>query len=360
MDVSTASSITQRSIEWFWKGWLAKGKLSLWDGDPGVGKSLATTSIAAILTNGGTLPGGSEVEPMNVLLCNLEDGSDDTTVPRLASAGANLNRVFVFNEAYDKDDNPMLLQLPRDIDLLESKIVEHDISMVFLDPIATMVDGDLLKDQDAKKCLTPIASVADRTGVAIVGVRHYTKGLSTKAINKGGGSLGVIGVARLGANFECHPDDWELPDSEKRIVMALSKANISGHIPSLVFKKVATGPMLEKVKVEWLGTCDLDANALARASANAGKEENPRADAATSFIRELLEDGPVSANEAIEAIENEGVTKHYRDKAKENLKIKSHKASDHQWYWVLPLDSPLFDRDNPTVLKDVAVDETGW
>ncbi len=118
MDVSTASSITQRGIEWFWKGWLAKGKLSLWDGDPGVGKSLATTSIASILTNGGTLPGGSEVEPMNVLLCNLEDGSDDTIVPRLASAGANLNRVFVFNEAYDKDDNPMLLQFPRDIDLL--------------------------------------------------------------------------------------------------------------------------------------------------------------------------------------------------------------------------------------------------
>ncbi len=360
MDVISASDIKQKEIQWYWKGWLAKGKLSLWDGDPGVGKSLATTSIAATLTNGGTLPGGTEVEPMNVLLCNLEDGSDDTIVPRLVSAGANLNRVFIFNEAYDKDDNPMLLQFPRDVDLLEAKIIEHNISVVFLDPIATMVDGDLLKDQDAKKCLTPIANVADRTGVAIVGVRHYTKGLSTKAINKGGGSLGVIGVARLGANFEYHPDDWEQPDSERRIVMALSKTNISGHIPSLVFRKVTTGIMLDKVKVEWLGTCDLDANALARASANVGKEENPMLDAATSFIRDLLEDGPVSANEAKEAIENEGITKHYRDKAKANLKVKSIKASDHQWYWVLPLDEQLFDKDNPTVLKEVTVEESGW
>lgn len=321
LNIVRAIDVKPTKIKWRWEGWLAEGKFGLWDGDPGVGKSLITTSITATLTTGGTLPDGTTVAPMNVLICNLEDGISDTLVPRLITEGADLERVSFLDTLLDENDNPTPLYFPRDLDLLEATIVDNDIAVVFSDPIATMVEGDITKDQEAKKSLTPIAAIADRTGASIIGVRHFIKGQTTKAINKGGGSLGAVGVARTGVNFEYHPDDMHLSKGERRVVMAQSKTNISKDTPSLMFKKVTTGKLLDEVKIDWLGTCDLDADALARASADSGKKDAPGLVAAITFIENLLEDGPIAAEEANDAVEQKGITNYYRNEAKKKLLV---------------------------------------
>jgi hypothetical protein len=354
-----AANVEPTRIAWLWEGWLARGKFGLWDGNPGVGKSLATTAITSTLTQGGCLPGGTEVAPMNVLICNVEDGLDDTIVPRLTTEGADLSRVHLLRETYDEHDNPTLLQFPRDLDLLEAEIIKNDVSVVFLDPIATMLEGDITRDQEAKKCLTPLAGVADRTGVAMIGIRHFVKGATDKGINKGGGSLGAIGVARMGANFEYHPDDVNLTPDERRIVMAQSKTNISRHIPSLVFKKVTTGLFRDEVRVEWLGTCNFDADALARASANAGKMEKPELINATQMIKDILSAGPVPSVEVHDLLDEADITRHYKNEAKKLLKVQVVKASDGKWFWVLHQHFGRFDKENPTVLKEEAVQSAG-
>jgi hypothetical protein len=231
--------------------------------------------------------------------------------------------------------------------------------VVFLDPIATMLEGDITRDQEAKKCLTPLAGVADRTGVAMIGIRHFVKGATDKGINKGGGSLGAIGVARMGANFEYHPDDVNLTPDERRIVMAQSKTNISRHIPSLVFKKVTTGLFRDEVRVEWLGTCNFDADALARASANAGKMEKPELINATQMIKDILSAGPVPSVEVHDLLDEADITRHYKNEAKKLLKVQVVKASDGKWFWVLHQHFGRFDKENPTVLKEEAVQSAG-
>ncbi len=56
--------------------------------------------------------------------------------------------------------------------------------------------GGANKDQDARKALAPIRDMAERTGTAVIAVRHLNKSVGLKAIQRGGGNMALIGVAR--------------------------------------------------------------------------------------------------------------------------------------------------------------------
>jgi hypothetical protein len=50
--VTNMDTVTAEPMAWLWWPYLALGKLALLDGDPGVGKSLLTTQLAASLSRG--------------------------------------------------------------------------------------------------------------------------------------------------------------------------------------------------------------------------------------------------------------------------------------------------------------------
>src|SRR3954453_13375315 len=92
------SDVAVRLIQWLWPGRLALGKLALLEGDPGLGKSLLTLDLCARLSRGRPMPDGTGgLEPGNSLVLNAEDGVDDTVRARLATLGADLERVFVLS-----------------------------------------------------------------------------------------------------------------------------------------------------------------------------------------------------------------------------------------------------------------------
>src|SRR5437588_9751518 len=91
-----ASGISQASVSWLWPGWLPRGKLTLFEGDPGLGKSLVTLDLCARLSTGRPFPDGSTgLGPANSIVLNGEDGVEDTIRPRLQALEADLERVFV-------------------------------------------------------------------------------------------------------------------------------------------------------------------------------------------------------------------------------------------------------------------------
>ena len=51
-----ASSVTLKPIGWIWSQRIARGKLTMLAGNPGLGKSQLTTSLAAIVSIGGQWP----------------------------------------------------------------------------------------------------------------------------------------------------------------------------------------------------------------------------------------------------------------------------------------------------------------
>jgi len=56
------SEVVPERVRWLWKGRIALGKLNLVDGDPGTGKSAATTDLAARVSVGKPWPDGAGCE----------------------------------------------------------------------------------------------------------------------------------------------------------------------------------------------------------------------------------------------------------------------------------------------------------
>jgi putative DNA primase/helicase len=87
--------------------------------------------------------------------------------------------------------------------------------------------------------------MAERTGTAVLLVRHFNKSNGTSPLYRGAGSIGLIGAVRSGLLVAVDPSD---PD---RRVLAQSKTNLSSTPDSLSFRPVPRG---ESAAVEWLGS----------------------------------------------------------------------------------------------------------
>jgi len=111
------SQLVARPVEWLVPAWLPLAKLSILEGAPGLGKSLITLDLCARLSTGRPLPDGSPGrEPCNCIILCSEGGAEDTIVPRLQAAGADLDRVFVHPP--HADDLPEPLRLPSQVGAL--------------------------------------------------------------------------------------------------------------------------------------------------------------------------------------------------------------------------------------------------
>ena len=75
------------TVSWLWHPYIARGKLTILEGDPGFGKSWLTCALAAGVSHGRGLPGAEPFEPGNVLMLSAEDGLGDTLRPRLDAVG---------------------------------------------------------------------------------------------------------------------------------------------------------------------------------------------------------------------------------------------------------------------------------
>jgi hypothetical protein len=169
--------------------------------------------------------------------------------------------------------------------------------------------------------------MAERVGVSVIAVRHLNKSVGLKAIQRGGGNMGLIGVARAGAFFAEHPDD------EKLRVMAPHKSNLAEKPPSLSYR-IVTSTAHNTARIEWMGVTDHDANSLAAGSVS--PHEKTELEAAKEFLCDELKDGPVWAKQVYNDARDAGVTERTLRRAKDALRVKSEKIGTEGWSWSLP------------------------
>jgi hypothetical protein len=175
-----ANTITPRPVRWAWvhldQGRIPSGHLVVVGGREGTGKSQFTLWLAAQVTHG-TLPGELYGKPRRVIIVATEDSWKHTIVPRLIAAGADLGMVARADAVSETADN-VTLSLPSDTSLLEQAITEHDVALVILDPVLSVL-GDTINDhraKDVRTALEPLVAVADRTGCLMVAIAHFNKG----------------------------------------------------------------------------------------------------------------------------------------------------------------------------------------
>lgn len=88
------SEIEAKPVCWLWPGRIARGKLTIIAGNPGLGKSQITASLAAVVTTGGRWPVDRHPsKASDVIFLTAEDDVADTLRPRLEAAGADVRRV---------------------------------------------------------------------------------------------------------------------------------------------------------------------------------------------------------------------------------------------------------------------------
>jgi hypothetical protein len=328
------SEVVPERVRWLWEGRIALGKLNLVDGDPGTGKSAATTDLAARVSVGKPWPDGSECKAGGVVILSAEDGLADTIRPRFDAAGGDPSKAVAVSTAPAAEGNERQIAIPDDLHIIEAAIERVGAVLVVIDPLMAFLPGEVNshRDQDVRRALAPLARLAERTGAAIVVVRHLNKATSGNALYRGGGSIGIVGAARSGLLIAKHPED------DGRRVLASIKSNLAAPAPSLVF--YLSGTESGAVRVDWKGETPLDAAALL--SAPTDHEERSALSEAQEFLREVLAAGPVAAAEVRQEADSAGIAKRTLDRARQSLGVVSEREGEAgkrgggAWFWRLP------------------------
>ncbi|QEG35118.1 AAA family ATPase [Bythopirellula goksoeyrii] len=333
-EMTSMADIAPIEPEWFWTDYIPAGAITVLDGDPGLGKSQATIDITARCTRGDAMPPLSAPDltypPGCVLLTNCEDDPARVIRPRLDAAGARIDRVHLLREMDGFDGaEKRPVSLPGDLATIEVLIVEKKIILWVIDPWVAYLDGKLSmnNDSDVRRCLGQLAAMAERTGVAVLLVRHLNKKTGSHAIYRGGGSIGITGAARSVLMVGQDP-----ADSDSRI-LAPVKSNLGPEPPSLRF---SIESLEGTSRVVWGDSCDVKACDLLKQDGKpSGGSKQQQAE---SIINDILGNGPRGENEVLQACEDAGISKATYWRARQKLEVQSEKVGFNDG-WMLSLPS---------------------
>jgi hypothetical protein len=338
-------------LHWLWPAYIPRGKLTLLDGDPGLGKSLITIDLAARLSTGHPMPDGSGGGRVGrTLLLTAEDGAADTTLGRLAAAGADLSQVFVPDRK-----GAARFGLPRHLKALEQFVVREHLDLVAFDPVVAFLPPgvNLLNDQSVRTVLDELAAMAERTGAAVQMVRHLNKTTGQKALYRGGGSIGIIGAARAGLVVTGDPA------AGGARVLAATKENLCAMPPALGYRVVPADTGAPRI--EWTGPVGLTADeALRPPRAEAAETPPVGVIPAVEWLMEFLRAGPRPAVDVYEAAVAAGISERTLERAKGPAGVESRLVTDpatgrQRWKWRL-FETPSYLPPLPFE----EVEEEGW
>lgn len=333
-DLVRLSEVEPERVEWLWPARIPRGRMTILDGDPGLGKSALTIELAARISTGSRMPDGSIglTEPRGVVFLSAEDGLADTIRPRLDAAGANPDEVAALRYVRD-DEGRRRLPSVADIGDIEAAIYTMDAALLVVDPLVAYLGSGVNahRDQDVRAGLADLADLAERTGVAVLAVRHLNKGNAANPLYRGGGSIGLIAAARSGLLVARDPDE---PDDTDRRILASTKCNLARKPPALAFRVLASAN--GTLRIEWGGESGHDASTLLE---HTDSEERSAREDAADFLRVELAEDPQPVKELKERATGLGLSWRTVERAKRNLGVLAEKSGfNGPWIWRLPED----------------------
>jgi hypothetical protein len=338
---SSFADVEAKPINWLWPMRIARGKVNLIAGNPGLGKSQITASIAAVVTTGGYWPvDRGQAMIGNVIFLSAEDDPADTMRPRLEAAGTILRRVHFVKSVLagltsEGKEVHRAFCLKHDLDALARAIEEiGDVSAVVLDPItAYLGDTDSHRNAEVRALLAPLSELAAKSEAAVIGVSHLNKTAGTDALLRVMGSLAFVAAARTAHLIA---DDPEVRG--RRLFLPL-KNNLAADIGGLAFRIEATsietpnGP-IETSRVMWeQAPVTLSADEAIRPRS---PEDGSALGEACDWLRQLLEN-PTPAAEVCRQARGVGIRAKTLRRAAEKLGVRRQKTGmETGWTWSMP------------------------
>ncbi|NCB93787.1 MAG: AAA family ATPase [Clostridia bacterium] len=312
--ITLYSNVHSVPVRWLWYPFIAIGKITLIQGDPGDGKSTMMMHLIAELSNGGYTPDGKAVgAPRKVIYQCSEDGVEDTIKPRLEDSGANCDNVAFIDE--EKHSG-----LTLDDERIREAIKVFKPALVVIDPIQAYLesDSDLQIAVKARKLMRRLALWASTYNCAIVMIGHLNKKESSKGLYRSLGSIDVVAAARSVLQVERDEEDADV-----RIVRQI---------------KNSLAPSNGEVRFEirpqsgfrWISCNECDALKTDEQDAL----PNTKADKAAFCIKEMLKSTDMASKEIMERLSELGISKRTAEKVKKEMGVYSYRLGGN-WYWSL-------------------------
>ncbi|MCL2337749.1 MAG: AAA family ATPase [Firmicutes bacterium] len=324
------ADIEPESVQWLWRPYIPKGKITLLEGDPAAGKTFIALAIATAVSTGAPFPDSNTGRPWErrapgtVIYLTAEDGIGDTLRPRLDAMGANVANVYAMTGTTDGEREDSFSF--SDLALLEGLAVTLQPQLIVVDPLQAFLGAgvDMHRANETRPILSKLAALAEHNGCAILLLRHLSKGGTTKAIYRGMGSIDFTAAARSVLLAGCDPQD--------QTIRALA------HIKSSLAPTGRTQGYKLADGFFWTGISEMTAGAMFGSEIATGERESKLDDAA-DWLRAQLNDGPQEKRDLEESAEIKGFSKRTLRRAAEELSIKSYKRPGEKngpYVWELP------------------------
>lgn len=302
-------------MQWLWGTYIPFGKLTIIQGDPGEGKTTLALRLAAACSTGNPLPGMEPMGPFNVIYQSAEDGMGDTIKPRLMDAGADLDRVLSIVE--DKKQLSLLDER------IEKAIREHNARLMILDPIQGYIGSqvDMNRANEIRTVLKSVASVAERTGCAIVLIGHLNKAKGSSSAYRGLGSIDFRATARSVLLI------GRLKNDPNVRVIVHDKSSLAPEGKSLAFG------LGDEEGFRWLDGYD----GITSEELLCGFTTETKTAAAEELIRSMLAGGQeIMAENVFRAAEGKGISRRTVNEAKKAIPNIVTRKNSKYWFWSLP------------------------
>jgi hypothetical protein len=334
LQVIRADAVPQKPVDWLWQNRIARGKLTLIAGDPGIGKSQIATDVIARTTTGAPWPDGGTAPRGSCIILSSEDAANDTICPRLELAGADLGRVSIVQSITEKGQQRGF-SLQRDLEALAAAARWiSDVILVSIDPITAYLGDnvDSHRTADVRSVLSRVEHFADEHSIAIWAITHPPKAVQSKALNSFTGSLAFVASARLA--FVA----IEEAETDRSLLLAV-KNNLGPKAEGLGYRLVQgwTSRGILTSQVAWDAMpVTVTANEALAAAADEAKRGGQRREA-KAFLNAYLEAGPMPAESVKQAAEDNGISERTLARAKKDLGVIVKKDGfAGGWTWALP------------------------
>jgi putative DNA primase/helicase len=349
-----ASEIVPRPLEWIWQDKFPAGKVIILTGKPDCGKTTALMDFIGRITTGRDWPDGSKntSEPQRVLLASSEDDPEDTLIPRLMAAGADLNLVDIIDgvsmEEALKDQYGKLVKMKKKerkaflltlhVKLIKVALKKHpDIRLIALDPMTAYLGADANRDKDIRPVMDALKDAVGGTQTSIIGIVHSNKRSDVDAMQKVSGASTMAGAPRAVWGFGRDPEDKTM------CYMALVKANVAEKRTGMRYRLVkwqqdSPQGLLTASSIQWEGELEEDANEMLNIERDKNKEggqgSSGRMEMTRAILRSTLAKGPVRSVEVYGITEKEGINGKMVLRALDDLGGKSVQLHGQRGWWM--------------------------
>src|SRR5262249_11750352 len=282
----------------------------------------------------------------NVILLTAEDDINDTIIPRLRAADADLKHVVIVKMMRDAD-GPRMFSLISDLPALRQKVLEvGDVIAILIDPISSYLGIgkiDSFRATDVRAVLGPLKEFAAELCLTILGIMHFNKKTDiTNVLLRISDSLAYGAAARHVYGIVNDPDNHRklfvkgknnlAPPEQKTLAFGFSEREVG--------TDKQTGAPIRAPYIVWHPEpVDITATEAMQAAAEC-KSPSARDDA-KQFLGTLLSGGAVASKEVHEAAKENGVSPRTLRRAKDELGVEVRRDGPmengvHTWQWHLP------------------------